>query len=151
MVNWNEMYQKKMMSADEMAKLFKSGDICLSNGQITEPIAILDALARRAEREKLTGIRRYLLLPMRNQLYMAEGMEEHIRHVSQFVSGYDRELIWQGRSDYLPSHYSNAPMVWRDVLNGPDVFYCTVSPMDRHGYFSCGTAADMSEIRLRLD
>ena len=138
MNDWKAMYQEKRKTPEEVAKLFHAGDICLSNGQITEPIAILHALADRAEREGLTGIRHYLLLPMRNQKYMAAGMEAHIRHVSHFVSGFDREAIWEGRSDYLPSHYSQVPVLWKQVLEGPDVFYCTVSPMDRHGYFSCG-------------
>lgn len=149
MNDWKAMYQEKRKTPEEVAKLFHAGDICLSNGQITEPIAILHALADRAEREGLTGIRHYLLLPMRNQKYMAAGMEAHIRHVSHFVSGFDREAIWEGRSDYLPSHYSQVPVLWKQVLEGPDVFYCTVSPMDRHGYFSCGTAADLSEIRKK--
>lgn len=149
MDRWSQLYQEKLRTPEELAELFQSGDICLSNGQITEPIATLDALARRAKAEDLRGIRHYLLLPMRQQLYMEPGMEAHIRHVSHFVSGFDREAIWEGRADYLPSHYSQVPAVWRDALEGPDVFYCTVSPMDKHGYFSCGTAADLSEIRKK--
>ncbi len=132
-----------------MAQAFQSGDVCLSNGQITEPIGILKALTERAEAEDLRDITHYLLLPMRKQGYMAKGMEAHIRHVSHFVSGFDREAIWEGRADYLPAHYSQVPTVWTEVLEGPDVFYCTVSPMDKHGYFSCGTAADLSEIRKK--
>lgn len=89
MDRWTKMYQEKRKPPEEVAKLFHAGDICLSNGQITEPIAILHALADRAEREGLTGIRHYLLLPMRNQKYMAAGMEAHIRHVSHFVSGFE--------------------------------------------------------------
>ena len=34
-------------------------------------------------------------------------------HVSHFVSGFDREAIWEGRSDYLPSHYSQVPVLWK--------------------------------------
>ena len=113
MNDWKAMYQEKRKTPEEVAKLFHAGDICLSNGQITEPIAILHALADRAEREGLTGIRHYLLLPMRNQKYMAAGMEAHIRHVSHFVSGFDREAIWEGRSDSLPSHYSQVPVLWK--------------------------------------
>ena len=151
MERWTKMYQEKRRSPEELAELFQSGDICLSNGQITEPIAILQAVAERAEREGLTGIRHYILLPMREQKYMAVGMETHIWHVSHFVSGYDREAIWAGRADYLPCHYGQVPVLWKHVIHGPDVFYATVSPMDKHGYFSCGTAADVSEIRKKAD
>ncbi len=146
---WAQMYRDKYRTPQEIAELFKSGDTCLSNGQVTEPIAILDALAERAKQENLTDIGHYLLLPMREQKYMEAGMETHIRHISHFVSGFDREAIWEGRADYLPGCYSQVPGIWREILEGPDVFYCTVSPMDRHGYFSCGTAADLSEIRRK--
>ncbi|MEG1633583.1 MAG: acetyl-CoA hydrolase/transferase C-terminal domain-containing protein [Oscillospiraceae bacterium] len=147
MENWKLMYDQKLMTAEEIASKFESGDSCISNGQITEPIEILDALAERAKREGLKDIRHYLLLPMRAQKYMEKGMEEHIRHISHFVSGFDREAIWEGRADYLPSHYSQVPYVWRNALDAPDVFYCTVAPMDKHGYFSTGTAGDLNEIR----
>ncbi|MBM6869380.1 4-hydroxybutyrate--acetyl-CoA CoA transferase [Pseudoflavonifractor phocaeensis] len=149
MDRWNTMYQEKLRTPQEIALEFKSGDICLSNGQITEPVGMLDALAQRAQAEDLRDLRHYLLLPMREQRYMAAEMAPHIRHISHFVSGFDREAIWEGRADYLPSHYSQVPVLWREVLEGPDVFYCTVAPMDKHGYFSCGTAADLSEIRKK--
>ncbi|MDO4287616.1 MAG: acetyl-CoA hydrolase/transferase C-terminal domain-containing protein [Eubacterium sp.] len=144
---WEKMYQDKRMTPEEAAALFKSGDVCVSNGQVTEPVELLEALAKRALTEDLRDIRHYILLPLRNQRYMAEEMQPHLHHVSHFVSGFDREAIWEGRAEYLPSHYSRVPSVWRDVLGAPDVFYCTTAPMDRHGYFSCGTAADLSEIR----
>lgn len=149
MPDYKAMYKDKLRSPQEIAKEFKSGDICVSNGQITEPVGMLDALADRAVAEDLKDIHHYLLLPMRQQKYMAKEMSEHIHHVSHFVSGFDREMIWEGYADYMPSHYSDVPRVWKNVLREPDVFYCTVAPMDKHGFFSCGTAGDLSEIRKR--
>ncbi len=149
MDRWMEQYSEKLRTPEELALLFNPGDVCLSNGQITEPIGILKALSQRCKAEDLKGLSHYLLLPMRGQEYMAQGMEACIRHISHFVSGFDREMIWEGRADYLPAHYSQVPFVWKNTLEGPDVFYCTVSPMDKHGYFSCGTAADLSDIRKK--
>lgn len=148
---WASLYTEKLKTPEEVALLFKSGDVCLSNGQITEPTSILDALADRAQKENLKDIKHYLLLPMRQQKYMAVGMEKHIRHVSLFVSGFDREAVWEGRNDYVPGNYSGVPFIWKNIYEGPDVFYCTVSPMDKHGYFSCGTAGDLSEIRKKAN
>ncbi len=149
MNKWQEMYKEKLTTPSEIVKHFKSGDFCISNGQVTEPIAILDALADRAKQENLTGITHYNLLPLRQQKYMEPGMEKHIRHISLFVSGYDREPIWEGRADYLPSFYGSLPKMFQELFPAPDVFYCTVSPMDKHGYFSFGTAADLGELRRR--
>jgi len=149
MDTWNRIYEKKKMLPQEIAAQFKTGNICVSNGQVTEPVGILSALAAYATANKITDIYHYILLPLRNQSYMAAGMEKYIRHVSHFVSAFDREAIWQGRADYLPANYSQVPFVWKEILGAPDIFYATVSPMDRHGYFSCGTAADLSDIRKR--
>lgn len=148
-MNYQEIYQKKRMTPEEVASQFKSGDLCVSNGQVTEPVKILNALAERALKEDLKNIRHYILLPLRNQRYLASEMDGHIRHISHFVSGFDRESIWADQNDYLPAHYSQVPVIWKNVFPAPDVFYCTVSPMDKHGFFSCGTAGDLSEVRRR--
>lgn len=147
MNQWSELYKQKLTTAEELAKQFKSGDVCVSNGQIAEPVKILDAVTKRAEKENLKDIKHCILLPMRKQKYLEVGMEKHISHVAHFVSGFNREPIWEGRADYMPSHYSQVPLVWQNVLKAPDVFYCAVSPMDKHGYFSFGTAADFGNIR----
>lgn len=132
-----------------MARTFQSGDVCVSNGQVAEPVGILQALALHARANKLEDVQHYLLFPLRDQLYLAAGMEAHMRHVSHFVSAFDRQAIWEGRADYVPCHYSQVPFVWNHIYERPDVFYATVSPMDKQGYFSCGTAADLSDVRRR--
>lgn len=146
-MDWIKMYKDKLRSFDDIMQEFHSGDVCVSNGQIAEPVGILNALADYAEKEDLKEIFHYILLPMRKQKYMVQEMASHIHHVSHFVSGYDRDMIWEGYADYLPAHYSQTPVLWKNVLQKPDIFYATVSPMDKHGWFSCGTAADLSEVR----
>lgn len=79
-MNYQEIYQKKRMTPEEVASQFKSGDLCVSNGQVTEPVKILNALAERALKEDLKNIRHYILLPLRNQRYLASEMDGHIRH-----------------------------------------------------------------------
>lgn len=147
MNKWKELYKEKLTTPEELAKRFNSGYVCLSNGQVAEPTKILEALLERAQKENLTDIKHCLLLPMRSQKYLEAGMEKHIYHVSHFISAFDREPIWEGRAEYMPSHYSQVPIVWQEFLETPDVFYCTVSPMDEHGYFSFGTSGDMGNVR----
>ena len=146
MNQWEAMYQEKLVSVEAIAEKFTSGDVCVSNGQVTEPCAILQALAARAKKEHLTGIQHNILLTMREQPYLKPEMSEMIRHNSLFVSGCCRELIWNGYADYTPAFYGEVPVNFRN-REKVDVFYATVSPMDKHGYFSFGTAADLGEIR----
>lgn len=145
MSEWQEMYREKLMTPEEIAKKINSGDQCVSNGQIAEPCAILNALAERAKKENLKDIVHYILLPMRDQLYLKPEMSDRIHYNSLFVSGYCRELIWDGYADYIPGFYESTPgnMERRGEIN---VFYATVSRMDKHGYFSFGTAADMGDL-----
>lgn len=147
MNQWQRIYKEKKMTAESMARQFKQGDVCVSTGQVAEPTGILQALAAYAPELELEHIRHCVLLPLRQQEYMKPGMEKYIYHISHFVSAFDRNMIWEGRGDYMPAHYSQVPRVWTSVLPEPDVFYATVSPMDEHGYFSFGTAADLSEVR----
>ncbi|MEL7565326.1 MAG: acetyl-CoA hydrolase/transferase C-terminal domain-containing protein [Dehalobacterium sp.] len=145
MNKWQEMYHQKLTTAEGIAQLINSGDYCVSNGEVAEPCAILHALARRAEKEDLKGIVHTLLLPMKDQLYLKPEMSEKIKYSSLFIGNYSRELIWDGYADYLPGFYSEQP---RNVKSRGeiDVFYATVPPMDQHGYFSFGTAADMADL-----
>lgn len=146
MNKWEAVYKEKLISAADIAKKFNSGDVCVSNGQIAEPCAILQALVERAAKNHLTGIQHNMLLTMRDQPYLRPECSEMVRHNSLFISGYCRDLIWNGYADYTPAFYGEMPINLRK-RDKIDIFYAAVSPMDKHGYFSFGTAADMGEIR----
>lgn len=61
-------------------------------------------------------------------------------YVSWFTGGPGRKGIQEGIHTYIPNNYSTIPGLWRDVQPRLDVFYAEVSPMDKHGYFSCPMA-----------
>jgi itaconate CoA-transferase len=67
-----------------------------------------------------------------------------------FVTAAERALIKRGVEDggrkvinYVPNNFHQAPRLLIDDI-GIDTFVHTVSPMDRHGYFSFGTGNDYS-------
>src|SRR4029077_18348036 len=67
-----------------------------------------------------------------------------------FITETERALIKRGVEDgdrkvinYVPNNFHQAPRLLIDEI-GIDTFACTVSPMDRHGYFSFGTGNDYS-------
>jgi 4-hydroxybutyrate CoA-transferase len=144
---WQDMYKKKLTTAEGIAKLINSGDYCVSNSMAAEPCSILNALAKRAEKEDLKGITHTLLNPMRDQPYLKPEMSQRIKLNALFVGNCSRDLVWEGYAEYLPGFYSEQP---RNVQSRGEinVFYATVSPMDNHGYFSFGTAADLSDLAV---
>src|SRR5260370_18142202 len=67
-----------------------------------------------------------------------------------FVAATERALIKRGVEDggckvinYVPNNFHQSPRLLIDEI-GIDTFVCTVSPMNRHGYFSFGTGNDYS-------
>ena len=67
-----------------------------------------------------------------------------------FITETERALIKRGVEDgdrkvinYVPNNFHQAPRLLIEEI-GIDTFVCTVSPMDRHGYFSFGTGNDYS-------
>ncbi len=60
--------------------------------------------------------------------------------VSWFSTAYGRAAFEKGCADVMPVYYRDVPGQYRKFID-LDVFYATVSPMDRHGYFSFGTTA----------
>jgi itaconate CoA-transferase len=67
-----------------------------------------------------------------------------------FISGVERALITRGMEDggrtvvtYVPSNFSQSTRLLTEHV-GIDIFLVTLSPMDRHGYFTFRTGNDYS-------
>ena len=108
----------------------------LANG---EPVALLDAVEANAT--SLSGVRVHQMHALRDRRYLHGEFGDHLRHVSYFLSPVTRERFAEGTIDLVPNHFSQVPELLRRNCHDPLVL-CTVSPPDRHGYFSLGTNAD---------
>jgi acyl-CoA hydrolase len=64
-----------------------------------------------------------------------------LRHVSWFLSPADREAFHKATCDLVPNSFSEVPSLMRRSTRCSLVL-ASVSPPDRHGYFSLGTHAD---------
>lgn len=137
---WQEEYKRKLTAPEDAVKIIKSGFTCASAMGAGEPAALLEAMAVR---EDLTDVRIAQVLAMHNSRYLEQGYSGRFRHISWFTSGASRRAIQEGRGDYVPSFYHEMPMLHRAYWNY-DVFFATVSPMDKHGWFSFGTAVSES-------
>lgn len=108
----------------------------LANG---EPVALLDAIEANAE--SLDSVRVHQMHALRDRRYLHGDFGDRLRHVSYFLSHVTRERFAEGTIDLVPNHFSQVPDLLRRTCPNPLVL-CTVSPPDRHGYFSLGTNAD---------
>jgi butyryl-CoA:acetate CoA-transferase len=139
-LNYQEEYQKKLVTADEAVKCIKSGD-WVDYGWGTATVVALDkALARRTD--ELTDVKlRGGIIFRKPAVFDREDAAEHFCWNSWHMSGIERKLISTGAAYYAPIRYSELPRYYRDHIVPDDVAMFVVSPMDEHGYFNFGPNA----------
>ncbi len=148
-MNFNELYQQKLTTADEAVKVVKSGD-WVDYGWCTATVDVLDAaLAKRTD--ELTDIKLrggILLKPL--AVFEREDAGEHFCWNSWHMGGYERKLVNRGCAYYTPIRYSELPRYYREHCAPIDVAMFVVAPMDNHGFFNFGpNASHMSAMLSR--
>ena len=148
MKNYQEQYRLKLKTPDEIALMIHSGSVCASPTCMGQPVAIPSAIAARARRGELEHITHNSIIALDPAPFVDPELHGKYDYVSWFTQAAARSSVQAGHSDYMPCHYSEEIALW-DLRGGPDVVYATVSPMDRHGYFSFGLVASESVELIR--
>ena len=144
------MYQDKLTSPAEIAKYIESGYVCASPSALCEPRAIVKAIGDRARAGELTGVTHHSIISQENDDFLSEELAGKYSYVSWFTSGAKaKEGIKKGYIDYMPCHYSEVPLLWREDMPKLDALYMVCSPMDKHGYLSLGVTC--SEALAMID
>jgi itaconate CoA-transferase len=119
---------------------------------MAEPPALLNALANRASAGRVDDLRFYYYESTRilTETILRHDVIDRIHSYCMFVTAAERALIKKEEADggrkvvnYVPSNFHEAPRLMSQEI-GIDAFLMTVSPMDKHGYFSLGTGNDYS-------
>ena len=146
------LYQSKLTTPDQAVAMIPSGSKLSMGMAMAEPPALLKALADRAEAGRITELKVYYFeaTSIAGNTILRYELNDRIRPYCMFISASERALIKRGVEDggrkvinYVPNNFHQAPRLLIDEI-GIDTFVCTVSPMDRHGYFSFGTGNDYS-------
>jgi itaconate CoA-transferase len=146
------LYRSKLTTPDQAMASIASGSKLSMGMAMAEPPALLKALADRAEAGQIEALKMYYFeaTSIAGKTVLRYELNEHIQPYCMFVSATERALIKRGMEDggrkiinYVPSNFHQAPRLLTEEI-GIDTFVCTVSPMDRHGYFSFGTGNDYS-------
>jgi itaconate CoA-transferase len=146
------LYQSKLTTPDQAVAMIPSGSKLSMGMAMAEPPALLKALADRAEAGRIADLKVYYFESNRiaGDTILRYELNDRISPYCMFISGVERALIRRGVADggrkvinYVPNNFHQTPRLLIDEI-GIDTFVCTVSPMDRHGYFSFGTGNDYS-------
>ena len=152
MNDFTATYKSKLTTPEVAVGRIASG-VTLSMGMaMSEPPALLKALADRAAAGKVEDLKVYYYESTRiaGETILRYELTDRIHPYCMFVTPVERALIKRGEQEggrkvltYVPSNFSQAPRILTEHI-GIDTFLITVSPMDRHGYFTLGTGNDYS-------
>ena len=139
-MDFKQMYQKKLVSAEKAASVIKSGDWVDYGWTTATPIAVDKEIAKRLPELTDVNFRGGILMWV-PEIFKIENPAEHMTWNSWHMSGIERKAIAQGFCYYAPLRYSELPRYYRESQNKPDVAVFQVSPMDEHGFFNFGPNA----------
>ncbi len=136
--NWQEEYERKLVSVEEAAKAVKSGDNIFFASAYYGQVAY--AIAARAD--ELRGVNVEYQAPLFDPGWLAPGMEESFRIIVRiFMGAIARQIHDEGRLEFLPYTNGTWSKPYRDDRPGKreiDVFLVVVSPPDENGFMTFG-------------
>lgn len=139
MNRWKELYQQKLTTPDEAVKLIENGESILVGLINSVPPALVSALARKAQRGELTKSTFMDALNMRCADIYSSEVHGKINYLCGYA-GLNRPFFMDSALiDLQPIRFMDAKRILHKIIH---VLMITVSPMDKHGYFSTGINPD---------
>lgn len=152
-----DLYRAKLVTADEaMAAVVPGMDIAMGMA-VAEPPALLEALERRITGAGLSDLRLWYFhsLEAAGKTVLKRDLLDRLRPHCMFLSSIERALIRDepgdapfGPIEFVPVAFSESPRLLTEDVE-LDVCITTVSPMDRHGWFTFGTSNDYTTTAAR--
>lgn len=148
----SELYRSKLTTAEAAVARIGFGSKLSMGMAMAEPPALLKALADRAAVGAVEDLKLYYYesTKIAADTVLRYELLDRIHPYCMFLTGVERALIKRGIDDgdrklitYVPSNFHQAVRLLNEEI-GIDTFVATVSPMDRHGYFSLGVGNDYS-------
>jgi itaconate CoA-transferase len=150
MNDYFKQYKKKLTTPEKAVAAIKDGATIVLGMTNAEPPALLAAIANRARQGDLKNISVYLLNPGKPvaTTILAPDLCDCIQLYSWFVSPAERARVRVGLNYFVPNYFHQVPRLVKDFMQ-VDVTLATVSPMDKAGYFTFGTANDYTSTAAR--
>ncbi len=143
-------YRRKLTTPARAVSDIKSGSTIVHGLAAAEPPALLQAIADRIRSGEINNLKVHSLLPTSNvsKSLLSPDLSDCVQSFSWFVSKSTRGAVKVGLSYYVPNHFHQVPRLMRENLD-IDVTVTMVSPMDKAGFFSFGTANDYTSTVAR--
>lgn len=151
MRTYRDEYRRRLTTPEKAVERIREGDAVVHGVTIAEPPALLGAMADRIRADDLRAVSVYSFNPQKHaaNTYLALDIQDRVFARSWFLGPSARRLAAVGLVQFIPSYLHQVPKFMRENMT-VDVCLTTVSPMDRAGFFSFGTANDMTSTAARL-
>ncbi len=141
-------YKSKLMAPEAAVRLIAPRGNLSMGMAISEPPALLQALEARVKAGEIENLRVYYShsAPAAMSTILKYEHMDVIKPHPFFPTAIERELARRGAEDhrrvvfYMPGNFSAMPRMMEEI--GIDAFIVMVAPMDKGGFFSCGTNGD---------
>lgn len=134
-MEWKQAYQDKLCTAEEAARLVKSGETVFFGTASSQPYRLAEALYQR--REELTDVTVCTGLTVRPLPYFTPEAKGHFSTLTYFAGPGERRGIQCGQTQFTSFHLSQVDLWCRETAH-PDVAFLEVSPPDGEGNMSYG-------------
>ncbi|MGB5822621.1 MAG: acetyl-CoA hydrolase/transferase C-terminal domain-containing protein [Proteocatella sp.] len=139
-MSWKEIYKSRLTTADKALDIIKSNDRVVLGHAAGEPRHLVDVLVSKKEQYQNVEIAH--MVSLGKSEYAKAGMEPHFRHNALFVGGGTRKAVEEGRADFTPCFFHEAPKFFANGTLPVDVALIQVTPPDEDGYVSLGVSVD---------
>lgn len=146
-VNWQEEYRSRCVSATQAVKAVRSGDRVWIQPSCGTPKPLIDALVARAP--ELFDVELIHMKTLGEAVYTRPEYEGHFRHRGLFLGDNVREAVANGRADYTPIFLSEIEGLFESGALPLDVVLMQVSRPDAHGFVSLSTTVDCTMTAAR--
>ncbi|MEP4485089.1 MAG: acetyl-CoA hydrolase/transferase C-terminal domain-containing protein [Halioglobus sp.] len=140
--------QKFANSAVEAISAIQSGENIWCHSMAATPTVLLDALAEHAL--TLDGVTMMQLHLEHADAVTVPALDGHLRHRCFFAGKATRQLINEGRADYVPIFLSEIPKLLRRGDQRVDTALVQVSSPDQHGNCSLGISVEATAAACQM-
>lgn len=141
-MNYEAEYKEKLITADEAAKLVKSGDWVQYGEFVMQPKDCDAALAKR--KDELTDVKiRCTTMSWLPEVCKVDPERKHFVMNDWHFSATSRQLMDMNLCSYIPLTYHEAGLLYENHLE-VDVSFQPVAPMDKNGFFNFSVSNSMA-------
>lgn len=142
-MDWKEIYNSKLTTAQEAVKQIKSGDRVVVGHATGSPEVLLKAMVNN--KGSYENVEIVHMVAMGPSEYCLPENSAHFIHNSLFAGATTRKAIHDGRGVFTASHFSQIPRLFTEKILPVDVTLCMLSTPDEHGYCSFGISVDYTK------